>query len=312
MKTALVGYTGFVGSNLTQSYSFDHLYNSKNIKDAYDTKPDLLIYAGVRAEKFLANREPEKDLKVIEEAFENINKINPKKLVLISTIDVYKTPVYVNEDTPIDLHQLHPYGRNRYALELKVRAMYEDALIVRLPALFGDNIKKNFIYDYIHVIPSQLRADKFHELLQKDTSIEQFYTLQDNGFYKCRPLKREETVELKEHFKRLGFTALNFTDSRNTYQFYNLRYLWRHIETALNNRIGLFNLATEPIGAAELYEFLCNREFKNEVVSTPVSYNMTTKFSTDFGGQEGYIFSKQQVLEEIKEFVEKQLIDCFM
>ena len=149
-------------------------------------------------------------------------------------------------------------------------------------------------------------------MLFRSTSIEQFYTLQDNGFYKCRPLKREETVELKEHFKRLGFTALNFTDSRNTYQFYNLRYLWRHIETALNNRIGLFNLATEPIGAAELYEFLCNREFKNEVVSTPVSYNMTTKFSTDFGGQEGYIFSKQQVLEEIKEFVEKQLIDCFM
>lgn len=312
MTTALVGYTGFVGSNLTQSFPFDHLYNSKNIKDAYGTKPDLLIYAGVRAEKFLANQEPEKDLQVIEEAFENINKIAPKKLVLISTIDVYKNPANVNEDTPIDLQQLHPYGANRYALESKVRSMYEDALIVRLPALFGDNIKKNFIYDYIHIIPSQLKIDKFHELSRQDAFIKQFYSLQDNGFYKCKPLKKEEAIELKEHFKNLRFTALNFTDSRNTYQFYNLKYLWKHIETALNNRISLLNLATEPVETAELYKFLCNREFKNEIVSTPVSYNMTTKFSTDFGGREGYIFSKKQVLEEIKEFVKKQLIYCFM
>lgn len=306
MTTALVGYTGFVGSNLTQSYPFDDLYNSKNIKDAYGTKPDLLIYAGVRAEKFLANQEPEKDLQIIEEALGNINKIDPKKLVLISTIDVYKNPIYVNEDTPIDLYQLHPYGANRYTLELKVRSMYEDALIVRLPALFGDNIKKNFIYDYIHVIPSQLKFDRFHELSQKDPFIEQFYTLHDNGFYKCKLLKKEETIELKEHFKALGFTALNFTDSRNTYQFYNLRYLWKHIETALNKGLLLLNLATEPVGAAELYEFLCNGKFKNEVAPTPVSYNMMTNFFTDFGGHEGYIFSKQQVLEEIKKFVEKQ------
>ena len=306
MTTALVGYTGFVGSNLSQSYPFDHLYNSKNIKDAYNTKPELLIYAGVRAEKFLANQEPEKDLQVIEEAFENITKIAPKKLVLISTIDVYKNPVNVNEDTSVDLHQLHPYGANRYALESKVRSIYEDALIVRLPALFGDNIKKNFIYDYIHVVPSQLKADKFHELSEKDTFIGQFYAFQDNGFYRCRTLKKEETAELKEHFKRLGFTALNFTDSRNTYQFYNLRYLWKHIEIALNSRIPLLNLATEPVETAELYKFLCNEEFKNEVVSTPVSYNMTTKFSTDFGGHEGYIFSKEQVLEKIKEFVNMQ------
>ena len=38
------------------------MYNSKNITEAYDTKPDLLIYAGVPATKYLANKEPEKDL----------------------------------------------------------------------------------------------------------------------------------------------------------------------------------------------------------------------------------------------------------
>lgn len=44
MKTALVGYTGFVGSNIYAAGSFDGAYNSKNIEEAYGTNPDLLIY----------------------------------------------------------------------------------------------------------------------------------------------------------------------------------------------------------------------------------------------------------------------------
>jgi hypothetical protein len=56
----LVGYTGFVGSNLYDAGEFDAVYNSKNIQDAFGTTPDLLVYAGVRAEKYLANNDPDK------------------------------------------------------------------------------------------------------------------------------------------------------------------------------------------------------------------------------------------------------------
>ena len=52
---AIVGYTGFVGSNLTASGDFDAKYNSGNIREAFGTKPDLLVYSGLRAEKYLAN-----------------------------------------------------------------------------------------------------------------------------------------------------------------------------------------------------------------------------------------------------------------
>ena len=90
MITSLVGYTGFVGSNIIKNFKFDNLYNSKNIDEAFGTNPDLLVYSGVRAEKFLANNEPKKDLEIIKNAFNNIKKINPKHVVLISTIDVYK------------------------------------------------------------------------------------------------------------------------------------------------------------------------------------------------------------------------------
>jgi hypothetical protein len=34
MVRAIVGYSGFVGSNLLQFYKFDYFYNSKNFIDA--------------------------------------------------------------------------------------------------------------------------------------------------------------------------------------------------------------------------------------------------------------------------------------
>ena len=150
----LVGHTGFVGSNIYQSGEFDRGYNSKNIKESFGTKPDLLVYSGLPAEKFLANSSPDKDMELIIEAENNIELIDPKKIVLISTIDVFENPVNVNEKTEISTQNLPPYGYNRYKLECWVREKYPEALIVRLPALFGKNIKKNFIYDFINFIPS--------------------------------------------------------------------------------------------------------------------------------------------------------------
>ena len=141
---SLIGYTGFVGGNIYASADnmIDGIYNSKNIEEAYGTNPDLLIYAGLRAEKYLANSAPEKDYKLILQAEDNITRINPRKLVLISTIDVFGRPSGVDEHTPVDTDGLHAYGYNRYALELWVRERYPNSLIIRLPGLYGRNIKK--------------------------------------------------------------------------------------------------------------------------------------------------------------------------
>ena len=53
---------------------------------------------------------------------------------------------------------INPYGLNRYYLEAWARKQYPNALIVRLPGLYGYNIKKNFIYDYMNVIPTMLNS----------------------------------------------------------------------------------------------------------------------------------------------------------
>lgn len=300
---ALVGYTGFVGSNLYEKGQFDAVYHSKNIEEAFGTNPDLLIYAGLRAEKYLANHAPEKDMELIRQAEENIARIHPQKLVLISTIDVFRAPADVDEHSEIDTEHLHAYGYNRYRLEQWVRGHYPDALIVRLPGLFGKNIKKNFIYDFINVIPFMLKEEKFQELERKAPELGDYYRLQENGFYKVNAAEADREY-LKGLFRDLGFSALNFTDSRSVYQFYHLERLWDDIQTALQAGIRLWHCATEPVSAAEVYEYLTGETFVNEIGGTPAFYDYKTVYAETFGGKGSYISGKKEILEEIREFVE--------
>lgn len=300
---ALVGSTGFVGSNIIAYGQIDLSFHSTDIEKAYGLEPDLLIYAGVRAEKYLANLYPEEDHQCIVQAQENIERIAPKKVVLISTIDVLSSAVGADEDSLIDATRLQPYGIHRYDLEKWVRKEFEDALIIRLPALFGRNIKKNFIYDYMYTIPSMLNEDKYNELAAKEPLLDGYYIKHKNGFYKCRELNMKEEKKLKTLFEQLGFSAIFFTDSRNQYQFYPLRRLWDDIQTALERGLMLWHPATEPITVSELYEYLSGEKFTNEFSTDPIKYDFRTKYDDLFGGSGGYICGKKEIMKEIARFV---------
>lgn len=304
MVKAIVGYTGFVGSNLTTKGDFDAKYNSKNIQEAYGTAPDLLVYSGLRAEKYLANNDPEKDLQMIKEAENNIIQIAPRKLVLISTIDVFKIPSGVDELSDIETSGLAAYGYHRYLLECRVRERYPDALIIRLPGLFGKNIKKNFIYDFLNIIPFMLNEKKILELSEKQPELPKYYDKQANGFYKVN-VSGPEKETLKDMFRSLGFSALNFTDSRSRFQFYDLANLWTDMKTALEAGLTLWHPATEPVTAGELYSYLTGETFENELAAAPADYDFRTIHDVLFGGKNGYICDKESVLSGIRRFVEE-------
>lgn len=304
MDKTLVGYSGFVGSNLNMQTDFSEKYNSSNISEAFLTQHDLVVYCGVRAEKFLANHEPEKDLKHVMQAVDNIKRMKFKKLVLISTVDVYKELESVDENTYIDTDGLHPYGKHRYILEKWVMENVSDYHILRLPGLFGKNLKKNFIFDMMNFIPSMLKEDKFLELQKLcPLNIFEFYSKQENGFYRLKPVDKETKFSLKEFFRNYGFNALSFTDSRSIFQFYNLNNLWAHIETAIKNDVRLLCLATEPVSAGELYKRIYGNEFKNEFLGNPVRYDMHTVHYRLYNGERGYIADKDKVVTDIEKLI---------
>lgn len=303
----LIGYTGFVGSNLCEQTSFNAMYNSKDIQYSYGKVFDLVVYAGVRAEKYLANQQPELDRKYIGDAIENIKKIKAKNFVLVSTIDVYKKSFGVDEKTQIKEEGVNSYGMHRRILEKWIEENVPNYLIVRLPALYGKNMKKNFIYDMINLIPTMIKEDKLQDLLQAGgLELKKYYTQQSNGFYKVNQLSDQQRETLKTYFENNKFNALSFTDSRNEYQFYNLKYLWNHIETALANGLDLLNITTEPLAASEVYAFTHGKPFENIYPDkNPVIYDIRTVYADLFCGKNGYFFDKQFVLDDIKRFVDE-------
>lgn len=147
-KNALIGHTGFVGGTLLRQASFAHRYNSKNIEEIRGHDFDLIVCAGAPAQKWLANRDPADDLRKIMGLIECLRATEAKELILISTVDVFKDPLGVDEDSVVDEDGLHTYGLHRRLLEKFVTSQFPRHLVVRLPGLVGPGLKKNVIYDF--------------------------------------------------------------------------------------------------------------------------------------------------------------------
>lgn len=147
MSSALIGHTGFVGQNLRAAAAFDVLVNSSNVEDLRGRSFDLVVCAGARAEKWKANRDPAADLAGIERLVSVLREVRAGRFVLVSTVDVFDHPLGVDEFAEPDAR--HAYGKHRRLLEVLCAHRF-DALIVRLPALFGPGLKKNALYDLLH------------------------------------------------------------------------------------------------------------------------------------------------------------------
>jgi nucleoside-diphosphate-sugar epimerase len=150
MRAALVGHTGFIGSNLARQFEFDECYNSKTIGEIRGRKFDLLVSAGVSALKWWANQNPAEDRARIDGLLASLTEVRAREVVVLSTVDVY--PVNSGVDESFDCHSLpnHAYGANRLHFEDAMRELFNDVTIVRICGVFGPGLKKNVIYDLLH------------------------------------------------------------------------------------------------------------------------------------------------------------------
>lgn len=147
MADALIGHSGFVGSTLKRQRSFDELYRSTDITQIRGRSFELAVCAAAPAQKWIANRDPDTDRQSIQGLMEQIDTIECRTFILVSTVDVFVQPLEVDEDSPVSETGLHPYGLHRRQLELFVLQRFPGSLVVRLPGLVGPGLRKNAIYD---------------------------------------------------------------------------------------------------------------------------------------------------------------------
>ena len=249
MPDALIGHTGFVGGNLAAQHPFHTWFNSKNIEAVRGHRFELLVVSGMPAAKWLANRDPEGDRAVLDRLWGCLQTVHADTVVVMSTVDVYPTPIDVDEDTPIDAAAQQPYGKHRLELERLAAAHFPRVLSVRLPGLFGPGLKKNAVYDLLH----------------------------DNEVHKI--------------------------PADGVFQFYNLARLWKDVRTALAAGLALVNFATEPVSVREVAREAFDIDFTNDPGVKPARYDVRSRHAAVFGGRGGYLYSREQVLGELKAFV---------
>ena len=149
MTRALIGASGFIGGNLRRQAAFASCFCSANIEEIRGQTFDFLACAAPSSAKWRANKHPEQDLASVERLMACLSDVQAGKFILFSTIDVYPFADKVDEDSQIYLAALSPYSRHRRMLEVFVADNF-DALVIRLPGIFGPGLKKNIIYDLLH------------------------------------------------------------------------------------------------------------------------------------------------------------------
>lgn len=252
-STALIGYTGLVGSNLQSQHDFDHCYNSKNIEELRGKDLSLIVCAGISAVKWWANKNPEADWAGIQKLLDVLSTCQAERFVLISTVDVYPAPAGVDESTPLEGLQNHVYGTHRLAAEEFVRKNFPCHNIVRLPGLFGNGLKKNVIFDLIH----------------------------DNGLSAINP--------------------------QCSFQYYDLKNLWRDLQIAIDKNISLLNLTSEPILTSTIVERFFPKKQIGETAGPTIHYDMRSRYADLWtGGPSPYQYSAEQTLSALKDFIQGQ------
>ena len=149
-ETAIIGYTGFIGSNLIGISKNIDKFNSKNINKIQNRDYNLVVCAGTPSLRWIANKYPETDKENILNLISNLKKVKAKKFVLISTCEIYD-----NRKNSYDLINQYPKGKtyytqNRILLEKFCKKNFKKSFIIRLPITYGKNFSKNFIFDLLN------------------------------------------------------------------------------------------------------------------------------------------------------------------
>ena len=169
MSSLLIGFRGFVGSNLLTCINPTSVAGKREIASFHGSTFDCIYCAAPQAKKWWANQNPVEDLSAIQSLISSCLQINCNEhFFLFSTVDVYDPPLLKTETDQPRLN-CHPYGANRLLLESTLFSHFGSKLkIIRLPALVGSGLKKNIIFD--------LLSDNNVELI-KASSVFQWFNL---------------------------------------------------------------------------------------------------------------------------------------
>jgi len=313
-RTGLVGHTGFVGGALLRQTRFDACYNSATIAAIDGEAFGTLVCAAAPGSMIEANRAPERDKAAIDALIARLDGVSAQRFVLISSIAVLADFAGGDDETTGAFQQDLAYGRHRRALEAFVEARFPGSLIVRLPALFGAGLRKNFLFDLMNPVPSLLTEAKRNALLQAlDGDLAPWLAALYTPDAATGLLKLDRAVlnadprraTLEAALDALEATATQFHHRETTYQYYDTGRLWQDIGIALAAGLTHLHLAPEPLTARAIHAALTGRPMP-ETPARLHREDMRTAHAALWGAEGPYQFSAAATLDSLAAFYSGQ------
>lgn len=310
----IIGCTGFVGSNLIQQHYFSGQFNSRNIEESAGAEFDILVCAAAPGSMFEANNSPKLDKAKIEQLCQSLSKIKTRHFVLVSSIAVLADPAGKNVESTEDFQRDLAYGRNRRFLEKFCEEAFENVLILRLPALFGQQLKKNFLFDLLNPMPTMLSVTKMQRAIEVVSSedakiLNEVYSFNPrNGMFLIDRNAFNESAastKIERALDEHRLSAIQFTNPFSTFQFYGVDRLWRDIEVAINQGISVLHLATQPVHASQIYQVI-NDSAMPETVAPLHNEDMHTLHAETWGEVGPYLENASQVVSRVSSFLKNK------
>jgi len=258
----LIGHTGFVGSTLLTQHDFPARFNSANVSDLAGQRFGTLVCAAAPGSMFEANRFPERDAARIDGLIARLDAVGPvERFVLVSTIAVIEGFACADEEH-LTYETAIPYGVNRRRLEEFVAARFPGALVVRLPALFGPGLKKNFLFDLLNPMPSMVPPaglEQLREAVGGDLAplLDGLYPFDaELGMHVIDRAALDaggRRAPLEAATAAAGLSALRFASPESRFQFYAMEQLWSDIGLGLAAGLDVLHLAPPPLSTGEVH-----------------------------------------------------------
>jgi hypothetical protein len=310
LPAGLIGHTGFVGSALLSQTAFGACYNSRTIAEIEGEAFSTLVCAAAPGSMVEANRAPERDKAQIDALIAKLDRVQTERFVLVSSIAVLADFAGGDDEGTGAFQQELAYGRHRRALEAFVEERFPGSLIVRLPALFGTGLRKNFLFDLMNPVPTMLSEAKHNAIataLGDDLAGWLAALYAPDAVTGLLKLDREalnadpRRPELEAALDAMGASATQFHHRETTYQYYPIGRLWQDIRIALGAGLTHLHLAPEPLAAADIHVRLTGRA----IPETPARLHredMRTRHAALWGAEGSYQFTAADTLDSLAAF----------
>jgi hypothetical protein len=307
---ALVGHSGFVGGALARQHGFAHRFNSTSIERMGALACGTLVCAAAPGSMVEANRAPERDRAAIHALIARLETARPERFVLISSIAVLADFAGGDDEGTNRFQQDLAYGRHRRELEAFVEARFARHLIVRLPALFGPGLRKNFLFDLMNPVPSLLTGERHAAL---GTALGPHLGAWAASLYAPDPatglLKLDRTRLdtdarrglLERAVEEAGLAAVGFHHPDTTYQYYGIDRLWQDIGIALEAGLTHLHLAAAPLRAGDIHRRLTGRPMPGSAARLHRE-DMRTRHAGLWGASGPYQFDAEATLGRFAAF----------